>query len=59
MKRRDFLKGSAPLAGAAAAGGFSCIEIAKAGPIEAPVVDRLSIRVLVDLTTTSFFDLRL
>jgi 7,8-dihydropterin-6-yl-methyl-4-(beta-D-ribofuranosyl)aminobenzene 5'-phosphate synthase len=54
MKRRDFLKASVALAGAAAAGEFSCIEIARAGPIEAPVVDRLSIRVLVDLTHNIF-----
>ncbi len=54
MKRRDFLKASVALAGAAAAGEFSCIEIARAGPIEAPVVDRLSVRVLVDLTHNIF-----
>ena len=50
MKRRDFLKASAVFAGAAAAGGFSCVEFAGAAPIEPPVVDRLSVRVLVDLT---------
>ncbi len=54
MKRRDFLKASVALAGAAVAGEFSCIEIARAGPIEAPVIDRLSIRVLVDLTHNIF-----
>jgi 7,8-dihydropterin-6-yl-methyl-4-(beta-D-ribofuranosyl)aminobenzene 5'-phosphate synthase len=48
IRRREFLKGSAVLAGAAAANGFACVELAAAGPIEAPVVDKLSIRVLVD-----------
>jgi 7,8-dihydropterin-6-yl-methyl-4-(beta-D-ribofuranosyl)aminobenzene 5'-phosphate synthase len=47
MKRRDFLKGSAVFA-ASAAGGFSCVEFASAAPIQAPVVDRVSVRVLVD-----------
>jgi 7,8-dihydropterin-6-yl-methyl-4-(beta-D-ribofuranosyl)aminobenzene 5'-phosphate synthase len=48
VKRRDFLKASAAFAAASAAGGFSCVEFASAAPIQAPVVDRLSIRVLVD-----------
>ena len=48
FQRREFLKASAAFAAASAAGGFGCVEIAKAGPIEAPVVDRLSVRVLVD-----------
>jgi 7,8-dihydropterin-6-yl-methyl-4-(beta-D-ribofuranosyl)aminobenzene 5'-phosphate synthase len=47
LKRRDFLKASAACA-AAAAGNFSCVEFASATPIEAPEVDRLSVRVLVD-----------
>jgi 7,8-dihydropterin-6-yl-methyl-4-(beta-D-ribofuranosyl)aminobenzene 5'-phosphate synthase len=34
LGRRDFLKASAALAGTAAAGGFSCIEIASAQPIQ-------------------------
>jgi 7,8-dihydropterin-6-yl-methyl-4-(beta-D-ribofuranosyl)aminobenzene 5'-phosphate synthase len=46
--RRDFLKSSAALAAASAAGGFSCIEIASAQPIQIPTVDKLSLRVLVD-----------
>jgi 7,8-dihydropterin-6-yl-methyl-4-(beta-D-ribofuranosyl)aminobenzene 5'-phosphate synthase len=54
MKRRDFLKASAALAGTAVAGGFSCVEIAGAAPIEVPVVDKLSVRVLVDLTHNIF-----
>jgi 7,8-dihydropterin-6-yl-methyl-4-(beta-D-ribofuranosyl)aminobenzene 5'-phosphate synthase len=53
MKRRDFLKASAAFAGAAA-GGFSCVEFAGAEPIQAPVVDKLSVRVLVDLTHNIF-----
>ncbi len=53
MKRRDFLKASAAFAGAAA-GGFTCVEFAGATPIEAPVVDRLSVRVIVDLTHNIF-----
>jgi 7,8-dihydropterin-6-yl-methyl-4-(beta-D-ribofuranosyl)aminobenzene 5'-phosphate synthase len=53
MKRRDFLKASAAFAGAAAS-GFSCVEFADATPIQAPVVDKLSVRVLVDLTHNIF-----
>jgi len=48
FKRRDFLKASAVLAGAAAAGGFSCVELASAAPIQVPTIDRLAIRVLMD-----------
>lgn len=48
LKRRDFLKASAALAGAAAAGGFTCMEIASAAPIDVPSIDKLSVRVLVD-----------
>ena len=55
LRRRDFLKASAAFAGAAAAGGFSCVEIASAAPIEAPVVDKLAVRVLVDGSFDSFF----
>jgi len=54
MLRRDFLKSSAALAGAAAAAGFSCVGIAAAAPIETPAVDRLSVRVLVGLTHNIF-----
>ncbi|HEY1544543.1 MAG TPA: MBL fold metallo-hydrolase [Xanthobacteraceae bacterium] len=52
--RRDFLKTSAALAGAAATSGFMCVEFADAAPIEAPVVDKLSVQVLVDLTQNIF-----
>src|SRR6202051_479311 len=55
LNRRDALKMSASLALAAAAGGFSCIEMAKAGPIEVPTIDKLSVRVLVDSTSDLFF----
>jgi 7,8-dihydropterin-6-yl-methyl-4-(beta-D-ribofuranosyl)aminobenzene 5'-phosphate synthase len=48
LKRRDFLKASAAFATASAAGGFSCVELAGAAPVQPPVVDRLSVRVLVD-----------
>ena len=54
MRRRDFLKSSAAFAGAAAAGGFSCVEIASAAPIQPAAVDRLSVRVLIDLTHNIF-----
>src|SRR5947209_7826420 len=47
LHRRDFLKASAAVAGAAAS-GFKCVEIASAAPIDVPTIDRLSIRVLVD-----------
>jgi 7,8-dihydropterin-6-yl-methyl-4-(beta-D-ribofuranosyl)aminobenzene 5'-phosphate synthase len=48
FKRREFLKGSAAFVAAASAGGFGCVEIASAAPIQAPVVDRVSVQVLVD-----------
>jgi len=48
VERREFLKASAALAGAAAAGGFSCIELASAAPIEVPTIDKLTVRVLMD-----------
>jgi hypothetical protein len=48
LKRRDFLMGCAAVGGAATAGGFTCVELASAAPIDVPVVDKLSIRVLVD-----------
>jgi 7,8-dihydropterin-6-yl-methyl-4-(beta-D-ribofuranosyl)aminobenzene 5'-phosphate synthase len=54
INRRDALKISAGFA-AAAASGFSCIEVAKAGPIQVPVIDKLSMRVLVDSASDIFF----
>ena len=54
LKRREFLKASAAIAAASAAGGFACIEIASAAPISPPVVDQLSVRVLVDGAMNNF-----
>jgi 7,8-dihydropterin-6-yl-methyl-4-(beta-D-ribofuranosyl)aminobenzene 5'-phosphate synthase len=54
LRRRDFLKASAALAGAAAAGGFSCVEFASATPIEVPTVDKLSVNVVIDLIHNLF-----
>lgn len=48
LKRRDFLQGCAAFGGAAAAGAFTCVEVASAAAIDVPVVDRLLIRVLID-----------
>jgi 7,8-dihydropterin-6-yl-methyl-4-(beta-D-ribofuranosyl)aminobenzene 5'-phosphate synthase len=55
IKRRDVLKASAAFAAAAAAGGFSCLEVASAAPIEVPTIDKLSVRVLVDSASDIFF----
>ena len=55
FNRRDALKASVSFALAAAAGGFSCIEVAKAGPIEVPTIDKLNVRVLVDSASDLFF----
>ena len=55
IKRRDVLKATVAFATAAAAGGFSCVEIASAAPIEVPTIDRLSVRVLVDGASDIFF----
>src|SRR6516165_10010416 len=51
VKRRDFLAGSVALGGAAAVDGFS---FASAAQIEVPVVDKLSVRVLIDSTHNLF-----
>ena len=40
LGRRDFLVGSAVLAGVAVGDGFKCVECASAAPIEVPVVDK-------------------
>jgi 7,8-dihydropterin-6-yl-methyl-4-(beta-D-ribofuranosyl)aminobenzene 5'-phosphate synthase len=53
LARRQFLTGTAAFAGAAA-GGVTCVEFASAAPIDVPVVDKLSIRVLVDSTHNLF-----
>ena len=54
LKRRDFLKASAAFAAASAAGGFSCVEYASAAPIQTPVVDRVTVRVLIDGSSNLF-----
>jgi 7,8-dihydropterin-6-yl-methyl-4-(beta-D-ribofuranosyl)aminobenzene 5'-phosphate synthase len=54
LRRRDFLKGCAAV-GTAAAGGFTCVEIASAAAIDVPVVDKLAIRVLVDASFNNFY----
>ncbi|MFL6929804.1 MAG: twin-arginine translocation signal domain-containing protein, partial [Xanthobacteraceae bacterium] len=54
FKRRDFLKASAAFAAAAAAGGFSCVEIASAAPIDVPTIDKLTMRVLIDQAHDQF-----
>ena len=53
FNRRDALKMSAGFAATAA--GFSCIELAKAGPIAVPTIDKLSMRVIVDGASDLFF----
>jgi 7,8-dihydropterin-6-yl-methyl-4-(beta-D-ribofuranosyl)aminobenzene 5'-phosphate synthase len=55
FRRRDVLKASATFAVAAAAGGFSGVEIASAAPIDVPTIDRLAVRVLVDSASDIFF----
>jgi 7,8-dihydropterin-6-yl-methyl-4-(beta-D-ribofuranosyl)aminobenzene 5'-phosphate synthase len=55
FSRRDALKFSAGLTLAAAAGSFSCVEVASAASIEVPAIDRLSVRVLVDSASDVFF----
>jgi 7,8-dihydropterin-6-yl-methyl-4-(beta-D-ribofuranosyl)aminobenzene 5'-phosphate synthase len=54
LRRRDFLKASTALAAAAAAGGFSCVELASAAPIQVPTIDKLTMRVLIDQAHDSF-----
>ena len=54
LTRRDALKLSASFA-LGAAGGFSCVELASAAPIEIPAIDKLSVRVLVDSASDIFF----
>lgn len=54
MSRRDVLKASAMMAGAAAASGFTCVEIANAQSIQVPTIDKLAMRVLVDSSHDQF-----
>jgi 7,8-dihydropterin-6-yl-methyl-4-(beta-D-ribofuranosyl)aminobenzene 5'-phosphate synthase len=53
-RRRDFLKASAAFAAASAAGGFGCVEIASAAPIQVPTIDKLTMRVLIDQAHDQF-----
>src|SRR3984957_13431396 len=53
IRRRDFLKTSASLGGLALAGGFSWAAVG-AGSITPPVVDKLSVDIVVDLTHNLF-----
>jgi 7,8-dihydropterin-6-yl-methyl-4-(beta-D-ribofuranosyl)aminobenzene 5'-phosphate synthase len=48
IKRREFLKVSAALAAASAAGGFGSVETASAQQIQIPTIDKLTMRVLID-----------
>jgi 7,8-dihydropterin-6-yl-methyl-4-(beta-D-ribofuranosyl)aminobenzene 5'-phosphate synthase len=54
IDRRNFLSASAAFAAASAAGGFSCVEIASAQPIQVPTIDKLSMRVLIDQAHDQF-----
>jgi len=54
IRRREFLKASASLAAASAMGGFGCVEIASAAPIQVPTVDKLTMRVLIDSSHDQF-----
>jgi len=54
LKRREFLKASAAFAAASAAGGFGCVEIASAAPIQVPTIDKLTMRVLIDQVHDQF-----
>jgi 7,8-dihydropterin-6-yl-methyl-4-(beta-D-ribofuranosyl)aminobenzene 5'-phosphate synthase len=55
IKRREFLKATVTLAGAAAAGNLSCSELASAAAIEPPLIDKLSVNVLVDSSHDWYF----
>jgi len=48
MRRRDFVKGSAALAGATTVGTFLLPNLARAARIEVPVIDKLTMWVLID-----------
>ncbi len=54
-KRREFLKTSIAFASTATAGVFSCVEIANAAPIQPPMVDQLTVTVLIDSSLDAFF----
>ena len=54
MHRRTFLSASAAFATASATGGFGCVEIASAQPIQIPTIDRLTMQVLMDQVHDQF-----
>jgi 7,8-dihydropterin-6-yl-methyl-4-(beta-D-ribofuranosyl)aminobenzene 5'-phosphate synthase len=54
LNRRGFLRASTAFAAVSAAGGFGCVEIANAATIQVPVVDKLTIRVLIDSSHDQF-----
>ena len=53
--RREFLKTTSAALGLAATGGFTAMRYASAAALDAPAVDKLSIRVLVDSSFDLFF----
>jgi 7,8-dihydropterin-6-yl-methyl-4-(beta-D-ribofuranosyl)aminobenzene 5'-phosphate synthase len=55
IRRREFLQASAGAIAVAATGGLAALRHARAAAIDAPAVDRLSIRVLVDSSFDLFF----
>jgi 7,8-dihydropterin-6-yl-methyl-4-(beta-D-ribofuranosyl)aminobenzene 5'-phosphate synthase len=54
MHRRNFLRASAAFTAASAAGGFGCIEIVSAQPIQVPTIDKLTMQVLMDQAHDQF-----
>jgi 7,8-dihydropterin-6-yl-methyl-4-(beta-D-ribofuranosyl)aminobenzene 5'-phosphate synthase len=54
FERREFLRASAAFAAASAAGGFGCVEIAGAQPIQVPTIDKLTMQVLIDQAHDQF-----
>jgi 7,8-dihydropterin-6-yl-methyl-4-(beta-D-ribofuranosyl)aminobenzene 5'-phosphate synthase len=54
LSRRDILKNALAASSAAALGGFSCVEIALAAPLQVPIIDKLALRVLIDSSHDQF-----
>jgi 7,8-dihydropterin-6-yl-methyl-4-(beta-D-ribofuranosyl)aminobenzene 5'-phosphate synthase len=54
VRRRDFVKGYAALVGATTVGTFSLPQRTSAARIEAPVIDKLTMRVLIDSSHDQF-----
>src|SRR5271154_1967029 len=55
IKRREFVRNTVALAGAAVAGGFGPSKVASAAAIQPPAVDKLRVNVLVDSSQDWFF----